>query len=343
MDIFTPKERLLRVLKNEKVDRPPVICPGGMMNAALVDVMNSGGHTLPEAHHNSELMSELSHDVYDNTGFENFGIPFCMTVEAEVLGSEINFGTLSCEPKIQREVFTSVSKVQYKNINEMLKEGRIGTIVQAGYRLSKKYDDIPVIGNLTGPVSTAASLVEVMPFLKELRKDPENSHRVIDYVTNFLIEYAKLMIDNGASVISIADPTATGEILGPKMFREYAVRYLNKLVQGIHSLNVPVIIHICGNMNAVKNQIPNIRSEAISTDAMVNLRLLKEEYPSLTTMGNISTYLLEFGSPEGITNSTEKLMKDGIDIISPACGLSTSSPIVNINTLTKTVKEGQIV
>ena len=47
MDILTQKERLLRVLNKEKVDRPPVICPGGMMNAAIVDVMNKTGHTLP--------------------------------------------------------------------------------------------------------------------------------------------------------------------------------------------------------------------------------------------------------------------------------------------------------
>ena len=221
MDVFTPKERLLKVLKKEKVDRPPVICPGGMMNAAVVDVMNKTGNTLPEAHSSDKLMSNLAKDVYSHTGFENFGIPFCMTVEAEVLGSEINFGTLACEPKIVKEVFPTVAQVQFRDIKEMLKQGRINTIIQAGYNLSKNYEDVPVIGNLTGPISTAASLVDVMSFLKGLRKEKELSHKVIDYVTDFLIEYAKLMIDNGVTAISIADPTATGEILGPKIFKFY--------------------------------------------------------------------------------------------------------------------------
>lgn len=339
MSSLSPKERILRVLNKQKTDRPPVVCPGGMMNAAIVDVMNNTGHTLPEAHHDDKLMAELSYDVYEHTGFENFGIPFCMTVEAEVLGSQINFGTLTCEPKIEKEVFASVSQIQYRDIPQMLKQGRIESVVQAGYHLSKKYPDVPVIGNLTGPISTTASIVDPMSFLKELRKDKENAHRAIDYVTSFLIEYAKLLIDNGADLISIGDPTATGEILGPKMFEEYAVRYLNKLIEGIHSLNAPVIVHICGNMNTVKNLIPQIKSDAISTDAVVNLRLLKEEFPSLTTMGNLSTYLLQFGTPDKVYAQTKRLLNDGIDIISPACGLSTSSSLENIQALTNTVKE----
>ncbi|HHV30734.1 methylcobamide:CoM methyltransferase MtbA [Acetivibrio mesophilus] len=339
MSIISPKERILRVLNKEKVDRPPVICPGGMMNAAIVDVMKSTGHTLPEAHHDDKLMAELAKDIFKYTGFENFGIPFCMTVEAEVLGSEINFGTLACEPKIEKEVFDSVSDVVYQDIGKILKKGRIESVIQAGYLLSKRNKDVPVVGNLTGPLSTSASIVNPISFLKELRKDRENAHRVINYVTDFLIEYAKLMIDNGVDLISIGDPTATGEILGPKMFEEYALRYLNKLIDGIHSFKVPVIVHICGNINTVKRFIPYIKSDAISTDAIINLRILKDEFPSLTTMGNLSTFLLQFGNPEKVADQTERLLRDGIDIISPACGLSTSSSIHNIRALTTTVKE----
>ncbi|HWQ40968.1 MAG TPA: uroporphyrinogen decarboxylase family protein [Desulfosporosinus sp.] len=339
MSSLSPKERLQRVLQKKEIDRAPVICPGGMMNAAIVDVMNKTAHTLPEAHHDDALMSELAHDVYEQTGFENFGIPFCMTVEAEVLGSEINFGTLACEPKIEKEIFSSASKVDFKNKTELANSGRVNTIIQAGYRLSKQYPDIPVIGNLTGPISTAASIVDPITFLKELLKDKANSHQVLDYVSDFLLEYAKLMIDNGVTIITIADPTATGEILGPRMFEEYAVTYLNKIITGIHSYGAPVIVHICGNMNRVKHLIPRINSDAISTDALVNLRLLKEEYPQLTTMGNLSTYLLEFGKPEDVGKRATGLVQEKVDIISPACGLSTSTSLANISAMTTAVKE----
>jgi [methyl-Co(III) methanol-specific corrinoid protein]:coenzyme M methyltransferase len=338
---ISPKDRLLDTLKKKRVDRPPVVCTGGMMNAAIVDVMTRTGHTLPEGHFSSALMAELASDVQHDTGFENFGIPFCMTVEAEVLGSEIDFGTLACEPKIAREVFPSVQSVVYKEIAGMLDAGRIRTVAAAGERLSKAYPDVPVIGSLSGPISTAASIVDPMQFFKELYKHKEQSHRVLDYVSDFLIAFARVLVDSGATAICIGDPTATGEILGPKMFSEYAVTYLNKVIDGIHATGVPVLVHICGEMKAVKPSIPKLHCDAISTDAFVNLRLLKQEYPQLTTMGNLSTFLLEFGDPEKVARQTGNLLRDGIDIISPACGLSTSSSILNIQAMTQTVKAGK--
>ncbi|HBE77055.1 MAG TPA: methylcobamide--CoM methyltransferase, partial [Firmicutes bacterium] len=230
MNDLSPKERLYRVLQHKKVDRPPVICTGGMMNAAIVDVMEQSGSTLPAAHHEKGLMADLSEAVCQKTGFEDLGLPFCMTVEAEILGSEINFGSLTCEPKIAKEVFPSVSQVEYRDLSVLKESGRLNTVAEACSVLAGNHPDIPVIGSLTGPISTTASIVDPITFLKELRKDRENAHRAIEYVSDFLIMYAEKLVESGASFIAIGDPTATGEILGPKMFEEYAVLYLNRII-----------------------------------------------------------------------------------------------------------------
>jgi len=335
--LLSPKERLLRVLKKQSVDRPPIICPGGMMNAAIVEIMKKTGHILPSAHHSEEHMTSLSADIHNYTAFENFGIPFCMTVEAEVLGSNINYGSLECEPKIQNEAFQSVKEASFLPHGAMGKNKRVAAIVQSIYNLSKNNNDIPVIGSLTGPLSTAASLVTPMQFLKELRREPEASHRFIDYICDHLIEYSKLMVDNGATVIAIADPTATGEILGPKMFQEYAVTYLNKIVDSLHEMKVPVILHICGRMEAVKKQIAMLHGDALSVDALVSLKNIKSENPNIITMGNLSTYLLEFGTPDKIYTQSKMLLADRVNIIAPACGLSTSTPLDNIKSFTNAV------
>ncbi|MDR1900662.1 MAG: methylcobamide--CoM methyltransferase [Treponema sp.] len=337
-DIFSPKERLLRVLNKQGAERPPVVCPGGMMNAAIVEVMHKTGHTLPEAHHEAGLMERLAYAVSTETGFENFGLPFCMTIEAEALGSAIDFGSLKCEPKIAREPFTSVDAVTFLPKASIGKNKRAEALINAVGKLSKKYPDTPVVGSITGPISLAASLVDPMTFLKDLRKKNERSHKVITYVTEQLIEYAKLIALNGAAVIAIADPTATGEILGPQLFEEFAVRYINKIVEEVQKTGVPVIVHICGDVKMVKNHLAAIQGKAISVDAMVNLQKLKEEYPSLATMGNLSTYMLESSDAETIYTATKRLLEKKIDIIAPACGLSTSTPLENIKAFTETVK-----
>lgn len=338
MTQVSPKERLLAALGGDKADRPPVICPGGMMNAAIVEIMNASGHTLPAAHSDGRLMAALAADVHEYTGFENLGIPFCLTVEAEVLGSEVTYGTLACEPKITREVYASAADVKSRDIKTMLADGRIAAVLEAASLIARRHPDVPLIGNLTGPISTAASLVDPVTLLKEFRKRPAECHRVLDYVTNLLIRFAENMAESGATVISIGDPTATGEILGPKVFAEFAVRYLNRIVDALHARGIPVIVHICGNLSTARSLLPEIKADAISTDAMVNLRQLKADFPGLTTMGNLSTYLLEFGSVETVTVQTERLIADGIDIISPACGLSTSTSLDLIRAMTGTVK-----
>jgi len=76
MNSISPKERILRVLKKQKVDRPPVICPGGMMNAAIVDIMKTTGHTLPEAHHDDRLMAELSGMCINTRALRTLAFPF---------------------------------------------------------------------------------------------------------------------------------------------------------------------------------------------------------------------------------------------------------------------------
>ena len=336
IDAYTPKERLIRKLRGESADRPPVICPGGMLNAAIVEVMEHTGHVLPDGHTDAELMANLARDISLLTGFENYGVPFCMTVEAEALGSSIDLGSLICEPKIQKERYASVSEALIALPETAGEAERVAVTAAAVHKLSG--GDIPVIGSITGPISTAASLVEPLSFLKELRKDKENAHRVLASVTDWLLSYALVLRESGADVICIADPTATGEILGPRFFEEYAVNYINRLVDGIKSTGIPVIVHICGQLSSVAQYVSEISGDAISTDAMVNLRNLKRDFPHLTTMGNLSTIRLEQGEPEGIIKNTDILLGHGIDILAPACGLGTATPLKNIEAFTSRVK-----
>jgi len=208
MSELTPKERLLRVLRKQPVDRPPVICTGGMMNAAIVEIMRKTGHTLPEAHFDAARMADLALDIAQYTGFENAGVPFCMTVEAELLGSPINHGTLECEPKILHETFSSVSQVAFGDVEKMAHSGRMNVVVAAAHLIARAKPDLPVIASLTGPMSTAASIVDPLTFYKELRKNPSGAHRVLDYVTRLLVAFAeRLLEEQGASVIAIGDPS----------------------------------------------------------------------------------------------------------------------------------------
>ena len=83
-------------------------------------------------------------------------------------------------------------------------------------------------------------------------------------------------------------------------------------------------------------QVAQLHADAISVDAFVSLKKIKESIPEVTTMGNLSTITLQFGTPDKVQRMAERLIEDRIDILAPACGLSTSTPLDNIRAVTDT-------
>ena len=335
--MLTEKERLDKALHNEVVDRPPCICPGGMMNMITTDLMDVCGITWPEAHTDAEMMAKLALASYEQGCFENVGVPFCMTVEAEAMGAEVTMGTRNFEPHVTAYAANSVK--EWKNLGRAdMNKGRAKVVLDAIRILKDMNLSVPIIGNLVGPISTASSVVDPVPFYKELRKNREDAHAFMTFVTEQLIEFANAMIEAGADVIAISDPSGTGEILGPKFFEEYAVKYLNMLLDGIENKNAGTIVHICGQMRSVYKQIDMVHADALSFDAVVPMKEARANLGNRVLMGNVSTFALEFGNEERIEKLTKFCVKGGSNIISPACGLGTKSPLANIQAILKTLK-----
>lgn len=338
--MMMPKERLERIMLGECVDRPACICPGGMMNMVTAELMERCHVYLPEAHSDARKMADLAKAVYEYGCFENVGVPFCMTVEAESMGAPVDMGSHVFEPRVTGYVMESVSEFEKLSVMDV-ECGRAGVVLDAIRFLKQELQDVPVIGNLTGPVSTASSLMEPMVFYRELRKKNADAHRFMQFVTDCLMEFGKAQIKAGADVIAISDPSGTGEILGPRYFEEFAVKYLNQLVDCFRAEGAGTIVHICGQMKAVYGQVDGIRSQVLSFDSMVPMSEAKANLPGRVLMGNVSTYALEFGDPEKVAGLARFSMEHGSAILSPACGLGMKSPLVNVQAMLKAVQEGK--
>lgn len=330
--MISPRERLNKVFNREQIDRLPCICPGGMMNMVTTEVIEELGIDFSKAHSNPKIMADLATAVYEKGCFENYGVPFCMTIEAEEFGASVNMGTNIYEPHVVEYAIASVKEwTKLPKIN--FEEGRGKVVIDAIKILKEKNNNVPIIGNLTGPISTASSVMEPVVFYKELRKNNEEAHKYLNYVTDQLILFAKKQIEAGADIIAISDPSGTGEILGPKFFDEFAVKYLNKLVESIQEENIKTIVHICGQMKSVYKEVNKIKSDVLSFDSIVSISEARKNLGDRLLMGNVSTYAIEFGEPKKVSELTQKCVKDGVNIISPACGLGMKSPLKNVKAM----------
>ncbi|BAP61034.1 methylcobamide:CoM methyltransferase MtbA [Methanococcus maripaludis] len=339
--MITPKERLSKTLKGEKVDRIPCICPGGMMNMITKDIMDITGVYWPEAHTDAEKMAKLTIGMYENGGFENYGVPFCMTVEAEAFGAGVKMGTDITEPRVTNYPIDSVT--EYEKLNHInINEGRGKTVLESIELLKEKNTEVPIIANLTGPVSTASSLMEPVTYYKELRRKPEAAKEFMDFVTENLIEFGKAQLKAGADVLAISDPSGTGEILGPKMFKEFAVPYLNKIIEETSDLaETGTIIHICGRLKSVYAEINSLKSDAISFDSITDVGQVVENVSGKAIMGNVSTFALENGTPDSIDKMSKACIKFGVDILSPACGIGVRTKLENIQAMVQACKNSK--
>ena len=337
--MITPKERLHRVLKGEKVDRPPCICPGGMMNMIVEEVMDITGVKWPEAHSDAQMMADLSYGTYINCGFENLGVPFCMTVEAEAMGAPVYMGTKVNEPRVTQYPINHAS--EWNRLNSIdVNKGRAKVVIDAIKILKAKDSQVPIVANLTGPVSLASSLMEPMVYYKELRRCPTEAHELMNFVADNLIIFGRAQLEAGADILTISDPSGTGEILGPKMFREFAMPYLNRIIDALKDCcNGGTIIHICGKLKSIYNELNDLHSDAISFDSITNVTQVVELVNNKVIMGNVSTFALENNSVGNIKNIAEHCIHSGCDILSPACGIGTRTSVDNIRSMVDVAKE----
>lgn len=336
--MLTPKERLKLIMEGKKADRPACICPGGMMNMVTAELMDEVQVYLPEAHTDARKMADLAKAVYEKGCFENYGVPFCMTVEAEEMGAEVDMGSKVYEPHVIEYVIDSVCEFQKLTPVDVTK-GRAKVVLDAIRILKEETTGVPIVGNLTGPISTASSVMEPVIFYKELRKKNKEAHEYMAFITDQLIKFGRAQIEAGADVIAISDPSGTGEILGPKFFEEFAVTYINRLLDALQAEKMGTIVHICGQMRPVYREVNELHSNVLSFDSVVPMKEAREHLNDRVLMGNVSTYALEFGDPARVKMLTRSCQKHGSDILSPACGLGMKSPLVNVQSILECLKE----
>ena len=81
----------------------------------------------------------------------------------------MDLGSSAYEPHVTEYVIGTVSDWEKLPKLDVTKE-RAKVVLDALGILKEEGDAVPIVGNLTGPVSTASSVMEPVVFYKELRK-----------------------------------------------------------------------------------------------------------------------------------------------------------------------------
>lgn len=338
---FTEKERLLRALGGESTDRPPVISPGGMMSALTVELLAKHGLDGAAINEDADAMARAAVMAREETGLENLGVPFCLTGEAQACGAQVSTGTRELEPMLITPALPSTRDIENLKVPDPAADPRLAAMVGATRRLKDEYPEVPVIGNVTGPVTLAASLVEFDAYARLIFRQPALARKVADESMGLITALIRELLAAGADVITVSDPTASGDILGPNSFGFFLGDY-QAIFTAIREVGARSILHICGDTTPLLSLIAETRADALSVDSVTPPARAGRALEDMRLVGNVSTRLLGEGTPEGVAAAVRRLLAEGIDVVAPGCGLDRGTPLANIRAMTMAVKEAHI-
>jgi len=329
------KERVMRVLNQEKPDRMPCF---GANSTVTYDQMEKVQAFWPEAHLEGEAMAKQALAAYSVLGFDAVRVPFCQTFEAEALGCELKPGGTEGIPGIEpRPPYTIDDTPAFPD--DFLSRGRIPELLKAVRILKKEVgDEVPVIGGIQGAFSITGSLLETIYLLKATIQAPDKIPAFLEVGEKAGTMLGQALIEAGADIIACEDMSSSPALCTPKTYQEVILEYQQRQFA---ALSVPKILHICGKVDPIVEWMGQTGADVLSIEPKASGRIAREKCgPNVVLMGGADTATtLYFNSPEEIKAECETLIADGIQILAPGCAVAPGTPLENLLALTEVARE----
>jgi uroporphyrinogen decarboxylase len=326
--------RFAALMRGEKPDRPVVFPMVAANHAARLE-----GFSISEAVTQPDTLARVLYSAYRFYGYDLIMVFTDTMVEAEAMGAQVlipeDDDPFLLEPP-------RVSKLEPADPN---KDGRMPVVLEATRRLKKLLDDeAPILTSLKGPFSLASFLHGIDKFLEDLLTDPGRAHEFLRIATDNQVAYADAIVKAGG-IPFVGDPVASGSLVSPEMFREFARPYLEQLIRSIHESGAKAGLHICGETKRLLADMTATGADFLSIDEM-DLALARQEVGDKTVlMGNVSTNLLLDGTPEQIAAAAKECLERGGRslILSSSCDVPTDAPKENVHALVAAAREQEAV
>lgn len=335
---MTAKERVFAVLSHEEPDHMPCF---GANSTVTYDQMAQVRAYWPDGHEKGEVMAKQALAAYTVVGFDAVRVPFCQTFEAVALGCKYKRGK---SPEGGEGIPGLDHPPPYKLDDtpefpdDFLSRGRIPELLKAVRILKEEVgDEVPVVGGIIGPWTIAGSLLDTVPLLKASFRSPEKIRPFLEVGEKAGTALALAMVEAGADIIAVEDMTASPELIAPQTYRDYEMEYQHRQIAAIP---VPVILHICGNVDPIVEWMGRTGAQVLSLEPKADARLARRKCgPDVILMGGVDTATTLFmKDPATVKEGCERAIADGIQILAPGCAVAPGTPLENLLAMVEVAK-----
>jgi [methyl-Co(III) methanol-specific corrinoid protein]:coenzyme M methyltransferase len=326
---MTPKRRFLSALLGGRVDRIPI---GSPTSVATVEQMEITGATFPEAHCDGKKMARLAAGAYEILGYDAIMPYFSVQAEAAALGCVVDWGDVENMPVERSHPWAEPDQVCIPD--DFLSRPSIKAVLDAIRLLRAQYGhQVAVIGKVMGPWTLSYHVHGLQDFLMETLKAPARVRGFLDRLKEVTVLFGQAQIAAGADVLCIADH-ATGDLVSPKMYRDFLLPYHRELTQ---RLGCPTVLHICGNTLSRIQYIRESGFDAFHFDSKVDAAQAVEAAAGcISLIGGVSNIqALYQGTPELVMQQARYAAQAGVRVIGPECAVPLRTPLENLKAIAR--------
>jgi uroporphyrinogen decarboxylase len=338
-ETMTSKERTIAALTGKPYDRIPV-------NLLISDhAARVIGVTVKDYNHDAQTLARGQITAWRKYGMDMINTGPGLVGIPEAIGSTIAFPDGS--PYVAELAVEDKIDLERLKVPDPHRDGRLPLFLEAADIVIKEVGDhVPVSMTTSGPFTTATNIRGTENFMRDLRRDPEFAHRILRLATDSVIAFASAAATMGVR-IGLADPTSSGTMISPGLFREFAFPYLKEVVTAIVRVaGSPPSLHICGNTRKIWREMADSGVSVLSLDDAVDIGEAKEEVGGrVALLGNIRpAATMYLGNPEDVRANARECLAKAWDtpkgyILGLGCGLPIDTPPENILALVESARE----
>ena len=332
-------QRINAALKGQWQDKRPVLLHNFMMAA------REAGMPMEEYRNNPENAARAHIEAVEKYKLDGVLIDFDTVTLAGAVGVPIDYPVdepARCSGSLLNEI-EEIDDLEYLDIsgNERVQ------IWLETCKLVKNYfgDEIFVRGNCDqAPFSLASMVRSTEEWMTDLFLNEKYAFKLLDYCANISGQFIRLMAETGVDMVSNGDSPAGPDMISPEMYRKYGMPYEKQMVEITHELQLPYLLHICGNTNAILEDMMQTGTDALELDYKTDIvKVFEICKDKVTLFGNIDpSGIIAMGTPDQVEERVRQLLSVYADsprfVMNAGCAIPALTPSENIKRLVEVTK-----
>lgn len=260
------------------------------------------------------------------------------TVEAEALGLEVEFFERR-PPNLAEQELPRLERFMELEPPDPEKTARMPLFLRVVEEM--RADGRGLCGAfITGPLTLLSQLMGTESLLEEMGQR-DVIKEALAFATSVVGEYAAALASR-AHVVMVVDPVA--EALEAGSFRAVYRPYLGALFGIIRSAGASGLLHICGDVLQLLEEIGSSGADGLLLDARMDLLQAAERLPkSIVLLGNLDPKrVVHRGTVDDVRWETRRLLRNtkGIRnfVFSTGCDVPLEAPLKNLEAMMEEVR-----